>query len=142
MRLTCHGLLAVIFCTFLACRSEPTDDTPTGALRLFLSAMDRSAVEEDALRQAYDLLAEESRNELMARAREATVLSGKRLDPWSMMVQGRFRMRFAPVRMQESQEGDKARVVVMGPDDQRSEITLKRESGKWRVLLELPSGED
>ena len=125
-----------------ACSETPTDRTPSGALRLFLSAMDRSEWDEAALRDAYDLLSPDARAALEERADMASTLSGRTFEPWQMLVQGRFRLRFAPRRgggMVERVDGDRAVVVVSGSrDGERAEIPLVEEDGHWRVDLDLP----
>ena len=124
-----------------ACSSEPTDDTPAGALRLFLETMDRSEWDEAALEDAYGLLSEEARAGLGQRARMATSLSGRDFEPWQMLPQGRFRLRFSPRRsggMVEHVDGDTAVVVVTGSrSGERADVPMVREQGGWRVVIDL-----
>lgn len=125
----------------LGCSSEPTDETPRGALELFLDAMSRSARDEHALEQAYALLAEPARRELERRADLAGALAGRDFEPWRMLPQGRFGLRFAPKArggLRERVDGDRAVVVVTGDRGQRAEVPLIREDGRWRVALEIP----
>ncbi len=128
------------------CSSTPTDETPSGALTLFLEAMSRSEWDRDALRDAYELLSPAARESLTERARMANTLSGRSHEPWEMLSQGRFRLRFAPRRqggMIERIEDDGAVVVVAGArDGERAEVPMVREGDRWRVALELPSVAD
>jgi len=125
-----------------ACNSAPSDDTPTGALQLFVAAMDRSEWDDNALRDAYALLSPAARDALRVRAEEAGSLSGREFDPWQMLAQGRFRLRFAPRPgdgMEERVEGERAVVVVSGSrPDHRAEVPMLLENGRWRVDLVLP----
>jgi len=134
-------VLAVLLGT-LACSSTPTDETPSGALGLFLRAMDRSDWDDDALRRAYGLLDSDARQGLEERAELANSLSGRDFEPWEMLAQGRYRLRFSPRRgdgMREEINGDRATVVVVGERaGQRAEVRMVREEGGWRVALELP----
>ena len=123
------------------CEDVPTDETPRGALRLFIDAMERSERDHDALQEAYALLSRDTRRELTARAR--TALGGERLEPWDMLVRGRFRLTFTPgVRargMRERIRGSRATVVVRDASGRRrAEVPLVREGGRWRIVLELP----
>ena len=125
------------------CSDEPTDDTPTGAVRLFLQAMQRSADDPSALEDAYRLLARPARRALAERAHAAGALGGREFAASEMLVRGRFRQRFTPRPggrgLTESIDGDRATVTVIAEDgDRRAEIPLVREDGGWRIVLELP----
>lgn len=125
-----------------ACGSAPSDETPSGALRLFLEAMARSDWDRDALRDAYELLSPDAREGLGERAELAGTLSGRDFEHWEMLAQGRFRLRFAPRQqggMVERIEGDRAVVVVTGArDGDRAEVAMVKEGDAWRVDLQLP----
>ncbi len=126
-----------------ACSSSPSDETPSGALRLFLEAMDRSASDSSALEEAYALLDRRARAQLAERARMASALGGGRdFEPWEMLVPGRFRLRFAPARrkaMRDRIDGNRATVTVLGAAaGERAEVPMVREGKHWRVALELP----
>lgn len=132
-----------IACLLLAgCGSEPDDTTPSGALQMFLDAMERSQWESGALEEAYRLLSPAAREQLRVRAETATSLSGRTFEPWEMIAQGRYGLRFAPRRsggMIERVEGDTAIVVVRGSrEGQVAEVPMVLEDGRWRVKLELP----
>ena len=130
------GLLAV------ACSSAPSDETPSGALLMFLSAMERSDYNQEALREAYALLSKDAREALEARAEMTNALSGRDFEPWQMLAQGRFRLRFAPRQedgLSERIDGDRAVVVVTGSrDGERAEVPMALEDGEWRVDLDIP----
>jgi len=130
----------------MSCSTAPTDDDPVGALRLFLAAMERSRTQPSAREQAFALLAEPSREALRRRARLATALAGGRdLEPYELLVPGRFRMRFSPRSgdgFTAQVDGERATVVVRGRGEgERAEVGMRLEGGHWRVLLELPDDE-
>lgn len=122
------------------CGGAPTDDTPTGAVELFLEAMERSDWDADARRTAYGLLAADAQNALDARADRANALSHDVLEPWEMLAQGRYRLRFTPIASgyREHIEGERATVTVHGVSEgQRANVPLVREDGHWRIVLEI-----
>lgn len=116
-------------------------DSPTTVLQQFLSAMDQSAADDGALRVAYELLSAKARGALEQRAMRAKTLAGQPFEPWQMLAQGRFRLRFSPAQrrgMRESIQGDRATVVVTGNGHgERADVALVREQGGWKVALEL-----
>lgn len=139
------GLFAagVVLVLGASCSTTPSQDTPSGALRLFLEAMDRSASDATALEEAYRMLDGHARSQLAERARMASALGGGRdFEPWEMLAPGRFRLRFAPARrapMRERITGNKAIVTVTGAEPgQHAEVPMSREGAHWRVALELP----
>ena len=125
-----------------SCGSADADGNPADVLQHFLEAMDRSANNEAALKDAYALLDEHAQHELSARASRTSSLSGRVFAPWEMIAQGRFRLRFAPAEhteMRATVTGDTA-VVHVKSDDARvqADVPLVREHGHWRVKLGLP----
>ena len=56
MRARTHILALALLAFSSACSDEPTDETPEGAVVLFVKAMERSGREPDYLRVAYELL--------------------------------------------------------------------------------------
>lgn len=125
-----------------ACDSPPSDETPQEALSLFLDAMSRSDRDPQGLEDAYALLAPSTREALQRRARRAGMLAGRDFEPWEMLAQGRFRLRFAPERASEMagrRDGDEAVVVVEGAEsEERAEVSMRREGEHWRVVLAIP----
>lgn len=137
----CFGF-AVACCA--GCSSSPAagaQRSPSDVLRQFLAAMDQSASDERALRGAYDLLASPAQKALEARAARVKSLAGQSLEPWQMIAEGRFRLRFSPASrrgMRETIAGDRATVTVTGTGpDEHAEVPMVRENGQWRVSLVL-----
>ena len=133
--------LVVVAATTPACGDEPSDDTPTGALLLFLDAMDRSSWDDGALEIAYGLLASDAREQLRARAERASSLSHREFEPWEMLPQGRFRRRFSARRgLRERIDGEHAVVTVLGSrEGEHADVPLVREGEAWRVVLDIPA---
>ncbi len=126
------------------CSDVPTDETPRGTVRLFLSAMARTEEDPRALQEAYRLLARPSRRALVQRARLAESLGANRIEPWDMLVRGRSRPTFTPAPgsrgMREHIDGDTATVTVTNEEgSRRAEVPLVRENGRWRVVLDIPA---
>lgn len=135
------GAVALAAALLGGCSDEPTEDTPEGALRLFLDAMDRSQWDREALREAYALLSRTARSRLEQRAARASSLSSRETEGWEMLAQGRFRLRFAPKRaggMETEMREPRAVVIVRGEGGQRAEVPMVEEDDGWRVDLRLP----
>jgi hypothetical protein len=136
-------LLLTVACVG-ACTPAPSDTTPTGALRMFLRAMEQTSSNERALEEAYGLLDLHARDALGERARDASALAnGREFAAWEMLAQGRYRVRFAYAEygsMRERIEGERATVTVLGTDGRsRAEVPMVREDGHWRVVLVVPA---
>ena len=138
--------LVTVLCLALlaACSSQSgpaAQRSPSEVLRQFLAAMDQSASDDRALRTAYELLASPAQKSLEARAARVKSLAGQSLEPWQMLAQGRFRLRFSPASrrgMRETINGDRATVTVTGSGpDERADVPLVREHGQWRLSLVL-----
>jgi hypothetical protein len=127
----------------VACERSARDESPVATVRHFLEVMDRSAEEESALREAYRLVDASARAALARRAERAATLSGRSYEPWQMLAQGRFRLRFAPASrggMRERIDGERAVVTVIGEKPgQRADVPLVREQGHWRIQLAIPA---
>ena len=132
----------MLFALLAGCGRAARDDSPVATVRHFLEVMERSAEEEGALQDAYELLDSGAQAALSRRAERATALSGRAFKPWQMLARGRFGLRFAPASpggMHERITGDRAVVTVAGTKPgQHAEVPLVREQGKWRVALVLP----
>ncbi len=125
----------------IACGDAHDDATPTGALVLFLEAMDQAASDSNALERAYRLLDPAARNALAQRADKAETLAGRAYPPWEMLAEGRFRLRFTPARhrMRAKIDGDNARVSVSDESGKQTvHVPLVREGDAWRVVLDVP----
>lgn len=132
-------LLCVAGC-FTACSANDPDTQPADVLAHFLEAMDRTAHDDAARKEAFVLLDEASQRELALRAERSSSLAGRTFAAWDMIAQGRFRMRFVPAEhaeMRATITGEDAVVHVKSDSGRRAEVPLVREHGRWRIKLEL-----
>jgi hypothetical protein len=136
---------AALICAAAQACGGGADETksPVATVRHFLEVMDRSGADEGALKEAYRLLDSSAREALADRAERATTLAGRRFEPWQMLAQGRFRLRFAPASprgMRERVQGERAMVTVNGAQPgQSAEVPLVLEQGQWRIALPIPT---
>lgn len=137
-------LAVIVVVLACGCAREPTDETPEGALELFLEAMGRAADDPSARAAAYALVAPETQRKLSERARLASSLSSRRFEPWEMIAEGRYRLRFTPLEVggfSARVSGDRAIVLVRGErSSDRAEVPMVRSAGRWRVFLSIPPG--
>lgn len=145
LRLPALVLLSIVSLLLSAsgCTGAPHDDTPSGAVRLFVAAMERSTEDRRGLEDAYRLLSQDTRERLVRRARQAAALGAAERQPWEMLVEGTAHLRFTPrpggYREQpDPEDAERATVLVLGADDESAAIPLVREAGGWRIILEVP----
>lgn len=133
------ALAIVLGLLSLACAPEIDDSTPEGALAMFLDALERGEREN-----AFALIDGESQRRLAERARSATALGARELEPWEMLVEDRSALRFPRRRgggMRTNLGSDPARAIVTVIGElpgQRAEVVMVRERGRWRILLPIP----
>ena len=124
------------------CGRSDVDDDPVSTVRSFLELMERSTTDDAAMADAYALLDRGAQQALRVRADRARSLSGRAFEPWQMLAQGRFRLRFAPVSpggLRARVQGERALVVATGARaGERAEIPLVRQDGAWRIELKMP----
>jgi hypothetical protein len=130
----CYLVLVLLF----ACAPDPGDLGPTEALAAFLTAVERSTHMPEQRKLAFEWLDRQSQEALAERARLTNSLAGRKLAPWEMLVPGRVSFAgqsIAGVRMTANVDGDHATVslVLEKPVD----VPMKREQGRWRVVLGL-----
>jgi hypothetical protein len=133
---------AVLFAAAMtcACSHAPRDATPEGAVRVFIDEMESSADDFTAMRRVYDLLGPVSRANLSERARRASQLQGRQVEPWDMLAPGLFGVAFRPKAMRATVVGDRAIVDVFGEDPQseHASVSCAREPAGWRVEAGFP----
>jgi hypothetical protein len=122
-----------------ACSRTPPDATPEGAVRLFVEKMETGAEDPHAMREAYQLLGPHARSNLKERADRASKGQGRRYEPFEMLAEGRFGLKFRPRTMTAKIDGDDAFVDVKGEGpEERATVHCTREAAFWRVEPELP----
>lgn len=125
--------------SWLACSRAAADATPDGALRQWLDKMDSSVYEPAAAKEAYPLLGPATRANLEERARRTSQAVGRRVEPFEVLAEGRFGVKFHPKAMRASIVGDRATVEVQGDEPaERASVRCVREPAGWRIELELP----
>lgn len=134
----------MLLLTAAGCDGRPTDGTPTGTVRLFLSAMERANLDPDERAMAYALLTRDTRLALAERAHQAGALGGRAFEPWEMIVEGRFRLAFPPRpgragfrEVIDPHVPSEAVVLVRGTGGEQARIPLRREDGRWRIALSI-----
>ena len=123
----------------LACSRKEPDATPEGVVRLFIEKLESSGDDPHAMRDAYALLGPKARANLKDRADRASRGQGRRFEPYEMLAEARFGLRFRPKTMTSRIEGEEGFVDVLGDGpDEKATVHCTRESGVWRVEPELP----
>jgi hypothetical protein len=135
--------LAVVLAAMAGCSRPAPDATPEGAVRAWLDRMEASDDEPRAIRDAYALLGPAARANLGERAERASRLEGHKVEPWEMLADGRFGLKFRPKSMVSHVEGDVATVAVTGdePLTEHAKVHCARVAGPppaWRVEPDLP----
>jgi hypothetical protein len=144
-----------------ACTRAAPDATPEGAVRLWLDRMESATEDPRATRDAYALLGPAARANLEERAQRASRVQGRRVEPFEMLAEGRFGLKFRPkamvTRIEPAANGvERATVEVTGhePLTEHAIVHCAREteprepvspgeggregSRGWRVEPELP----
>jgi hypothetical protein len=131
--------IAILAIAALACTRTAPDGTPEGAVRLFVDRMESSSDDPRAMKEAYGLLGPRARANLKERAERASRGQGRRYEPYEMLAEGRFGLKFRPKAMSAKIEGDDATVDVRGDGpEERAAVHCTREGQAWRVEPELP----
>lgn len=140
MRRLAVALAIAVACAFsAACTRSAPDATPEGAVRLFVDRMESSSDDPRAMREAYQLLGPHARANLKERAERASRGQGRRYEPWEMLAEGRFALKFRPKAMSARVAGDEATVDVRGDaPEERASVHCTHESGGWRIEPDLP----
>jgi hypothetical protein len=128
----------------VACSRPAPEQTPEGTVRLWLEKMEEQDEDPRAAREAFALLGPAARANLQQRAERAGRMMGRRVEPYEMLAEGRFGLKFRPKTMTSHITGDRATVDVVGSDPaEHATIVCARapDSGDkpaWRIEPELP----
>jgi hypothetical protein len=123
----------------MGCSRPAPDATPEGAVRLFVEKMESGSEDPHAMREAYELLGPHARSNLKERADRASKGQGRRYEPYEMLAEGRFGLKFRPKTMVAKIEGEDAFVDVRGEGpEEHATVHCSREGAAWRVEPELP----
>ena len=132
-------VITLVLALMAACSRPAPDATPDGAVRLFVEKMESGAEDPRAMREAFALLGSHARANLKERAERASKGQGRRYEPYEMLAEGRFGLKFRPKAMTAKIDGDDAFVEVRGDGpEERATVHCTREGAAWRVEPELP----
>jgi hypothetical protein len=101
--------------------------------------MEAQRADAVSARAAYGLLSKATHVQLEKRAERSSRIQGRHVEPYEVIAQGRFALRFPPQRFASTITGDTALVQVTG--DQPTEtatVHCAKEGLVWRVTLDLP----
>ena len=95
------------------------------------------------MREAYALLGPTARGNLEQRAERASRVQGRRVEPYEILAEGRFGLKFRPKTMTTHVTDDRATVEVLGGEPLTEHATVQcakdpRQPGAWRVEPNLP----
>ena len=163
-RLTLFTLGAFFVVAAVAgCSRPPLDATPDGALRVWLEKMEAAEDDPAEMRAAYELFGPRAKKNLAERAERAGRAEGRKVEPWEVLAEGRFGLKFRPQRMTvtlDPKSPNEAVVAVVGadPNVERALVHCDREPidprapsspatrrveafptpGNWRVEPDFP----
>ena len=121
------------------CTPVPVNTTPEGAARDFIERLESFDGREDQAKVIYQRLSERSKANLKARSERYGAASGKKIEPWAMLVPARSRPRFIAHVFQAQIVGRHALVEVLGArPGEKAQVPCVFEDGSWRVDLVLP----
>jgi hypothetical protein len=123
----------------VACAADPGELSPKQALSAFLTALDRSTHAPEQLKVAFEWVDEKSQAALKQRADLAASLAGRSISAWDMLVAGRGSFSAYPpsavARVRSA--GEQAFVSLQVDGRSQVEVPMRREGGRWRVVLGL-----
>lgn len=121
-----------------ACSGEgPTDETPEGAVQLFIDSVSPTGVGFDRER-AFKLLAPDDRDELARRAAQASKQGGRRFKASDMLVIERVVPRWQVERMETDLQGERAVVTLRGKErSQTAKVVLQKVDQRWTIDLPM-----
>src|SRR3954452_21379089 len=89
----------LLFALFASCSRAAPDATCENAVRLWLERMEASTEDGRAAREAYAILGPTARTNLERRAERASRVQGRQVEPYEMLAEGRFGLKFRPKQM-------------------------------------------
>ncbi len=113
------ALLLCLGAGALGCSRPAPDSTPDGALRAWLEKMEAAEDDPAEMRAAYELFGPRAKKDLAERAERAGRAEGRKVEPWQVLAEGRFGLKFRPQRMTvtlDPKTANEAVVAVVGAD--------------------------
>jgi len=131
--------LGVVLLLFAACKEQAPHARPETAVEELIHQMRRVHGEPGAAESAYDLLWSEAQANLQERAKRASALTGRKIEPAEMITPSKFMPSFTPRSFEAEHHGKWARVLIAGEQSgERAEARCVVEDGRWRVAVRLP----
>lgn len=121
-----------------ACREEPTPAGPADVLVDFIQTMQRVHGNPEMGAHAISLLWEPARKNLAERARRASALSGRKIEPGEMLAPSWFSLHLVPDQFETRLDGNWAEITTTSRDGRQVRTRAVLEKDNWRILLELP----
>lgn len=131
-------LLLTFSLFWLGCAREEQPLGPEHALEEFIEVMQRVHGNPQVARQAFELIWQPGRENLSERARRASALSGRTIQPEEMIAPSWFSLGVVPERIQAEVQGDAAELLVIEKSGRQYRTRAVREKDGWKVALELP----
>lgn len=131
------ALAPLLFCS-LGCSDQEQERGPEEAVRQFLTHMQQLHGHAHLSEQVYQSLWRPAREHLTERARRASALSGRAIEPEEMIAPSRFALHFEPESFQVRQTGKRAQVVILGNAGEQAQTRCFLEDDGWKIALEMP----
>jgi hypothetical protein len=131
-------LAPLTFLCLLGCEQEQSPPGPKEVVLDFIVAMRSVHGGPESGVRVVKLLWEPARDNLQERARRASALSGRELNPAEMIAPSWFALRLVPEETQERLDGRWAEVLLLGASGERALARCVMEGEDWKVALELP----
>jgi hypothetical protein len=126
----------------VGCSSGRPDETPEGALALFIEKMADAPYQPDSAKEAFALLSDGSRKNITTRAERISMVLGRRIAPQELLAMGPMQFRFAPRNYAVKTKSDEGVTMTVLGDNKGEEasVDLVRPKGTkyYRVDLVLP----
>lgn len=134
----CSLPLSLVFAAAVACagcRKEAED--PGRATLLFLEDLRHADEDLERAKRALAALPEATRKDLDERAKRASVVLGRRVEPTELVVDAFVVTRFEPLRTTSEVHGDRAVVELFGANEavEHGRLTCVREGDRWAIEI-------
>lgn len=123
----------------MGCKAKQPNETPEGAVRELVEQLRRLDGTSRVATLAFELLSDQSKQNLIERAERYSAASGKHIEPEMMLAPASFILRFSPRELSSEIKGSYAIVHARGLlEDEHAEIRCVFENGGWHVQIDLP----
>ncbi len=129
------ALLLTLAAVTIGCRKEVDD--PGRAVVGFLDDLRHADEDLERAKRALASLPEPSRRDLDERAKRASVVLGRRVEPSELLIDAFMVTRFEPLRTTSEVRGERAVVELFGANEavEHGRVTCVREGERWAVEI-------